>query len=100
MSAADFITQYFLVNVLNGASLGRACLEARQKFVDEQYLDIYNLKTLAQFVLLGDPALHPCREDDPDERARKDLADQTAARRDSPDGPCGAREREGRERCL
>jgi hypothetical protein len=80
-SAADFITQYFMINVLAGASLGRACLEARQKFVDEQRLDKYNLKTLAQFILLGDPSLHPCREDDQNEKKIKALEDGQTARR-------------------
>lgn len=80
MGAADIITQYFLINVLAGASLGRACLRARQRFVDTEDLDIFNLKTLAQFVLLGDPSLHPC-EEDPDEAAIKKLADPSEARR-------------------
>jgi len=77
-SAADLITQYFLINVLNGSSLGRACLEARQRFVDKEDLDIYNLKTLAQFLLLGDPSLHPCREHDDEQHP--ELADKSAAR--------------------
>lgn len=59
--AADLVTQFFLINVLNGASLGRACLQARQKFVLGQKMeDPTNIKTLAQFILLGDPSLHPC----------------------------------------
>jgi hypothetical protein len=60
--AADLLTQYFLINALGGASLGRACLQARQKFVlGEKMEDPINLKTLAQFILLGDPSLQPCR---------------------------------------
>lgn len=78
--AADIITRYFLVCVLAGASLGRACLQARQKFIDTEDLDIYNLKTIAQFLLLGDPSLHPCNED-PDDAAIKQLADPSVARR-------------------
>jgi hypothetical protein len=31
--SADLLAQYFLIDVLEGASLGRACLQARQKFV-------------------------------------------------------------------
>lgn len=56
---ADLITQYFLKNVIQGASSGRALLEARQKFlsVSGPHLDPYELKTLAQFYLLGDPSL-------------------------------------------
>ena len=57
---ADLITQYFIKNVINGASAGRALLEARQKFlsVSGPHLDPYELKTLAQFYLLGDPSIH------------------------------------------
>jgi hypothetical protein len=57
---ADLITQQFLQQVLAGASTGRAALEARQKFAGGRtHLDPYDLKTLAQFYLLGDPSLHP-----------------------------------------
>jgi len=57
---ADLITQYFIRNIKNGASTGRAFLEARQKFlsVSGPQLDPYELKTLAQFYLLGDPSVH------------------------------------------
>lgn len=58
--AADLITQYFLLAVLDGASVGRAALLARQRFVQQTAeLDPIDLKTLAQFSLLGDPSLHP-----------------------------------------
>ncbi|HMW23180.1 MAG TPA: C25 family cysteine peptidase [Burkholderiaceae bacterium] len=58
--AADLITQYFLQRVLAGASLGRAVLEARLQFAGQRtHLDPYDLKTLAQFYLLGDPSLQP-----------------------------------------
>ena len=58
---ADLITQYFIKNVLEGASTGRAFLEARQHFLSScgPHLDPYELKTLAQFYLLGDPSLQP-----------------------------------------
>ena len=60
--AADLICQYFLQRVLRGASLGRATLEARQRFVREtSVLDPVDLKTLAQFDLMGDPSIHPVR---------------------------------------
>jgi hypothetical protein len=49
---ADLITQYFLINVRNGASLGRAFLEVSQPDIDP-----HELKTLAQFNLLGDPSV-------------------------------------------
>ncbi|WP_447978501.1 hypothetical protein [Candidatus Nitrospira bockiana] len=58
--AADLLCQFFLQQVLNGASVGRAALEARQRFVQSaNLLEPTDLKTLAQFTLLGDPAIHP-----------------------------------------
>ena len=63
--AADLITQYFLKHILAGASAGRASLEARQDFVkassasSDGALNPVDLKTLAQFYLLGDPSVHP-----------------------------------------
>jgi hypothetical protein len=59
---ADLITQYFLQEVRAGASLGRAALQAQQRFVIESApLDPADLKTIAQFCLLGDPSIHPAR---------------------------------------
>ena len=56
---ADLICQYFIENVLNGASLGRAALEARQRFIaGYSHLDPSDLKTAVQFNLLGDPSIH------------------------------------------
>jgi hypothetical protein len=64
--AADLITQYFLIEVLGGASLGRAALVARQRFVEQTgELDPVDLKTLAQFNLLGDPSIHPVEVESP-----------------------------------
>ena len=57
---ADLISQYFLKRVLAGSSLGRAALEARQAYVQSGgNLDPFDLKTLAQFNLLGDPSIQP-----------------------------------------
>jgi hypothetical protein len=58
---ADLITQYFIKNILKGASTGRAFLEARQLFLTDvgPDLDAHELKTLAQFYLLGDPSVQP-----------------------------------------
>ncbi len=58
---ADLITQYFIKNIIEGASAGRALLQARQQFLSESgpHLDPYELKTVAQFYLLGDPSLLP-----------------------------------------
>jgi len=62
---ADVICQVFVEQALRGASLGRALLEARLSYVNQQsVVDPYDEKTLAQFVLLGDPSVHPFRESD------------------------------------
>jgi Peptidase family C25 len=58
---ADLLTQYFLEETNAGASTGRALLEARIKFIAGQMMsNPANLKTLAQFLLLGDPSVTPC----------------------------------------
>jgi hypothetical protein len=64
MLCADWLVAAFLKGVLGGASLGRAALEAKQDFVrwNQQQgseVDSADEKTLLQFVLLGDPAIHP-----------------------------------------
>ncbi len=57
---ADLVCRFFLENVVAGSSSGRALLEARQRFARESgALAPEDLKTLAQFDLLGDPSLHP-----------------------------------------
>jgi Peptidase family C25 len=59
--AADLITQFFMMRMLDGASLGRALLQARHEFIKRESMsDPVNLKTLAQFLLLGDPSLQAC----------------------------------------
>lgn len=58
---ADLIAKYFLRHLSNGASLGRAFLEARQEyFFKFNQPDPIDYKTLAQFNLMGDPSLHFC----------------------------------------
>jgi hypothetical protein len=58
--SADLICQFFLRSVFKGASLGRAALEARQRFIEASpELDPVDLKTLAQFNLYGDPSIIP-----------------------------------------
>lgn len=58
-SSADLICQYFILSIMNGASLGRAALEARHQFAGlYSHLSPTDLKTLAQFYLLGDPSIH------------------------------------------
>jgi hypothetical protein len=62
--AADLITQYFLLEVQAGHSLGLAALKAQQRYVEEvDELDPIDLKTLAQFCLLGDPSVQPVKID-------------------------------------
>jgi hypothetical protein len=61
--AADLIAQYFLSNVLSGASVGSAALKARQQYVENvAQMDAIDLKTLAQFCLFGDPSVKPVAE--------------------------------------
>jgi hypothetical protein len=56
--SADLICQFFIQRVLAGASTGRAALEARVTFVmHATHLDPTDLKTLAQFNLMGDPSI-------------------------------------------
>ena len=60
---ADLICQYFIDEVLDGASLGAATLGARQRFArNYTHLDPVDLKTLVQFNLLGDPSIHAVAE--------------------------------------
>ena len=59
---ADLICVKFLQSILKGASVGRAALLARQHYVGiGGYMEMVDLKTLAQFTLLGDPSIHPVR---------------------------------------
>lgn len=61
---ADLLCRDFMRRVLAGASLGRAMLEARQALLSsEARMHPLALKTLAQFVLLGDPSIHPVRHE-------------------------------------
>jgi hypothetical protein len=57
---ADLLTQFFVTFVLRGHSVGRSFLEAQQEFlkVCAPNIDVYELKTISQFLLLGDPSLH------------------------------------------
>ncbi len=80
--AADLLTQYFMIGVLEGATFGRAFMEARQKFVREQKMeDQVNLKTLAQFILLCDASLRPCQDVGPVASADSKVVDMATARK-------------------
>lgn len=66
MMCADWIVASYLKKSLDGSSTGRALLEAKQDYL--QYLvkqgmnpDTADEKTMIEFVLLGDPALHPIK---------------------------------------
>jgi Peptidase family C25 len=82
---ADLLTQYFFEEVLAGASTGRALLQARIRFISGQKLsDPSNLKTLAQFLLLGDPSTTPCiaaAHDSPTKGLIEDVAADDRAQR-------------------
>ena len=57
---ADLICQYFLLRMFEGASIGRAGLEARQSYAQQAaQMDPVDLKTLMQFCVYGDASLHP-----------------------------------------
>jgi hypothetical protein len=59
---ADLLCQFFVASVLDGASLGRATLEAWQHFVSRySHTDPSDLKTAVQFLLLGDPSVQPVK---------------------------------------
>ncbi|PSJ30389.1 hypothetical protein B7P34_02185 [Streptosporangium nondiastaticum] len=59
---ADLITQYLVRELLQGQSGGYAALKARLDYVKlKGRLDPVDLKTLAQFVLLGDPSAKPVK---------------------------------------
>lgn len=64
MMCADWVVSAFLKSAVTGSSLGRAALEAKQDFLrwlQQQGVppDVADEKTLIQFVLLGDPSIHP-----------------------------------------
>ena len=58
--ASDLIAQFFLRASITGSSLGGAELDARRSFVSAHgIMSPIDLKTLAQFLLLGDPSIRP-----------------------------------------
>ncbi len=64
MGAADWIVQSYLKNVLGGESLGNAFLASKQDYrshysVKDDILSEEEEKTLIEYVLLGDPSIHP-----------------------------------------
>jgi hypothetical protein len=64
--------------VLDGKSLGHALLEARQRYADQATeLDPIDLKTLAQFLLLGDPSVHAVLAPTPTELPKRADAEES-----------------------
>ena len=59
---SDNLCQNFLKKAISGSSTGRAVLEARQEYIRAtSFLAPQDLKTIAQFNLLGDPSVHPVK---------------------------------------
>jgi Subtilase family/Peptidase family C25 len=76
---ADLISQFFLQHLRAGASTGRAFLQARLDFVKAaKRLSPTEVKTLAQFVLLGDPSIHPVAAGSPPKAAARGAASAKA----------------------
>lgn len=69
---ADLMCQRVARHMLDGASMGRALLEARQDYVKERtkngVIGPFDLKTLCQFLLMGDPSIHPVHLTEPGAR--------------------------------
>jgi hypothetical protein len=66
MDSADWLVADYLKRVLGGASIGRAFLESKQKHLgfqleNGQSIDRPDQKTLIEYVLLGDPSIHPVK---------------------------------------
>ena len=64
ISYADWIVAAYLKSILGGSSIGRAFLESKQDYVrwinQQGYaIDLMDEKTLIEYVLLGDPSIHP-----------------------------------------
>jgi hypothetical protein len=64
MASADWIVADYLNRILEGTSIGRAFLESKQKFAGYytakgRVLDRKKEKTMIEYVLLGDPSIHP-----------------------------------------
>ena len=79
---ADLICRYALEGMLGGASTGRALLDARQRYVRETgAMGPEDLKTIAQFDLLGDPSLVPVATPGPAVAGGKGVPQQSLAQR-------------------
>ena len=66
MGPADWLVQGYLKNVLAGDSLGSALLASKQDYrshysLNADILTDHEEKTLIEYVLLGDPSIHPVK---------------------------------------
>ena len=78
---ADLVCSYFLESARSGASLGRSLLEARQQYIAGAVpVDPTALKTMGQFLLLGDPSLHAVAGAKPKTRPTAKTLARSAAR--------------------
>jgi hypothetical protein len=64
MGSADTLVADYFNRVLRGASIGRAFLTSKQKYIahkseDGGLADAMGEKTVIEYVLLGDPSIHP-----------------------------------------
>jgi len=76
---ADLICQYFFQKVLAGSSIGEAALLARQNLASiAKTISPTNLKTLAQFILLGDASVHCVASDSSENKSVKIGSGKTA----------------------
>ncbi|HJW95844.1 MAG TPA: C25 family cysteine peptidase [Thermoanaerobaculia bacterium] len=78
---SDNLCQNFLRKAIGGSSTGRAVLEARQEYVKAaSFLGPQDLKTIAQFNLLGDPSVHPVKQPKPRVLGMAAVPDRAARR--------------------
>lgn len=62
LTCADDLCLFFLEGLLQGESCGRALSDARRRMVEGQTeIGNHEVKTLAQFMLLGDPSRRPVK---------------------------------------
>jgi len=64
MSGADWIVSAYLKSVLEGESIGLAFLKSKQDYhrhdgIRGRVIDVEGEKTLIEYILLGDPSIHP-----------------------------------------
>jgi Peptidase family C25 len=64
MSGADWIVTAYLKSVLEGESIGLAFLKSKQDYhrhdgIRGRVIDVQGEKTLIEYILLGDPSIHP-----------------------------------------